>query len=136
MARLRISSTAESRVRTAFGRSGSHQAWEGMAPTPNHEASIGIYPAIAPTRLVVSDIAGVASIFGTQVYLPRCPVARIYSISPNTRWADSMLIVTLSSWEFPRVSQSVIRKGGLIGGILTATDIARGVEHDHCPRAS
>jgi len=23
-------------------------AWEGMAPTPNHEASIGIYPAIAP----------------------------------------------------------------------------------------
>src|SRR5262249_32502355 len=54
----------------------------------------------------------------------------------QTRWADSMLIVTLSSWEFPCVSQSVIRKGGLIGGILTAMGIARGVEHDHCPRAS
>jgi len=41
-------------------------AWEGMAPTPNHEASIGIYPAIAPTRLVVSDIAGVANILARR----------------------------------------------------------------------
>jgi len=49
-------------------------AWEGMAPTPNHEASIGIYPAIAPTRLVVSDIAG--GVFwhaGLSASVPSCP---------------------------------------------------------------
>src|SRR5215467_13065570 len=69
MARLRISSTAESRVRPHLDEAEATSlkaAWEGMAPTPNHEASIGIYPAIAPTRLVVSDIAGVARILARR----------------------------------------------------------------------
>src|SRR5262249_8995993 len=84
--------------------------------------------------------ASVYSSFGCRGAVSSLSTTALASDSPppswQTRWADSMLIVTLSSWEFPCVSKSVIRKGGLIGGILTATDIARGVEHDHCPRAS